>query len=99
LVRTQVRIQTCLRRQTGRLITSQRSLNNPIWGETGSLRLREQGKSVWDTSRVGGGGGLSFSQEIATNEVKGWITKKFSSHSSCEEDSQESGCIIHHCTG
>jgi hypothetical protein len=27
-------------RQKGRLITSQRHPNNPIWGETGSLRFR-----------------------------------------------------------
>jgi hypothetical protein len=33
-------------RQKGRLITSQRSPSNPVWGETRYLRFREQGKSV-----------------------------------------------------
>jgi hypothetical protein len=34
------------RRQKGRLITSQRPPSNPVWGEIGSLRFREQGESV-----------------------------------------------------
>jgi hypothetical protein len=33
-------------RQKGSLITSQRPPSNPVWGETGSLRFREWGKSV-----------------------------------------------------
>jgi hypothetical protein len=41
-------------------------------------------------------GSLSFSQEIVTTEVKGWITKKFSSKGG---DSQENSCITHHSTG
>jgi hypothetical protein len=51
LVRTWFWTQAWLRRQMGRLITSQRAPNNPICGETGSLSLTELGKSVWDTSK------------------------------------------------
>jgi hypothetical protein len=54
LVRTQVWIQACLRRQKGRLITSQRPLvTTSNHGETMSLRFWEQGgstvlcESVW----------------------------------------------------
>jgi hypothetical protein len=46
LVRTQVQIQACLRRQKERLITSQRPLLTTYWGETVSLRFREWGGSV-----------------------------------------------------
>jgi hypothetical protein len=45
LVRTRVQIQVCLRRQKGRLITSQRLLVTTFWGEAMSLRFREQGRS------------------------------------------------------
>jgi hypothetical protein len=45
-VRTQVQTQTCLRRQKGRLITSQRPLITTFWGETVSLRFREWGGST-----------------------------------------------------
>jgi hypothetical protein len=41
-------------------------------------------------------GGLSFSWEIITTEVKGWITKNLVPK---REDSQENRCIIHHSTG
>jgi hypothetical protein len=51
LVRTQVWIQACLKRQKGRLITSQRPPSNPTWGKTRSLRFRDWGESMWDTSR------------------------------------------------
>jgi hypothetical protein len=58
LVKTWVEIQACLRRQTGRLITSQRQIVTTFWGETVSLRLREWGAStvlcevIWDTSKT-----------------------------------------------
>jgi hypothetical protein len=41
-----VQIQTCLRRQKGSLITSQRPLVTACWGETLSLRFRERGRSI-----------------------------------------------------
>jgi hypothetical protein len=40
--------------------------------------------------------GLSFSQEIVTTEVKGWITKNSVPKGG---DSQKNRCIIHHYTG
>jgi hypothetical protein len=46
LVRTQVQIQSCLSRQKGRLITSQRLLVTAFWGEAMSLRFREWGRST-----------------------------------------------------
>jgi hypothetical protein len=55
LARTRVHIQACLRRQKGRLITSQRSLVTTVWGETVSLKFREQGGrkycAVWKCMR------------------------------------------------
>jgi hypothetical protein len=41
-------------------------------------------------------GEVSFSQEIVTTEVKGWITKNSVPK---QGDSQENRCIIHHPTG
>jgi hypothetical protein len=46
LVRTQVRIQACHRRQKKRLITSQRSLITTFLGKTVFLRFREHSKTV-----------------------------------------------------
>jgi hypothetical protein len=54
LLRTWVQIQTCLRRQKGWLITSQKLLVTAFWGEALSLSFRERNtvlcKSVLDTS-------------------------------------------------
>jgi hypothetical protein len=47
LVRTQVQIQACLRRQKESLINSQQdTLVTTFWGETMSVRFREQGRST-----------------------------------------------------
>jgi hypothetical protein len=53
LVRTQVWIQACLRRQKGRLNTSQRILVTACWGETVSLRFRKY-YTMWEYIKVQG---------------------------------------------
>jgi hypothetical protein len=99
LGKTQVQIWVCPRRQKWRLITSQRLLVTTFWGEAMSLRFRERGRSTCYAKlfktplRVNGG--LSFSQEIVTTEVKGWITKNSVPKWG---DPQENRCIIHHST-
>jgi hypothetical protein len=47
LLRTQLQIQACLRKQKGRLINSQRHQGNALFGgETVSFRVRELGRST-----------------------------------------------------
>jgi hypothetical protein len=91
-------IQTCLRRQKVRLITSQRLLVTAFWGETVSP-FQGVGRGaevlcyvkVYETPpRVRGA--ISFSWEIATTKVKGWTTKIQFQRGRLTENR----CIIHY---